>query len=384
MNIKKDKFTLWRENLSTYHVDDDGTLQQILIVKLYSIKNSVETLVKEYDMEDRDTITLDIVEEGIYKLYIENFVYTIKHFPTLKQTIIDLIKTNIHSCNDKDDSDCNSTEITTLSKAYGLRFALTTIDQYLNLLLSQDFIRDYRSCFDIVLQDDSITLLNLMQNESNNFLIQGQISNDTTLYKLTLVYFYFLLYVIELDTAEYAEESFHSTVSEITAVENLFNIQELYLYFDKLNIDYTTIITKLKNCYKLKTFGGDGLCKSIFKNIYYGKNTTGNLPTVTDIVNGTMKTIDTADSISLNPDTKSNEYLWIAVPVGFSSKRFFNWEAVGSTFNRSDIGITDDPNSNNEFILWSPNVIGVGGVEYYIYYYNWSSMFTGTLRLYTI
>ena len=384
MKIITEYYELWREDLEKYFIKNIDIGSSSITYSLYSVQNSVETLVGEEDilLISGTTGEVTFVNEGIYTLKITDVVttsYSIRYFPTLKNIILTLAKEQICNCNGIDDTQLGCTSSSKSPSAqylYDFQFSNTSLRLYLDLLLSQDFIRDYRSCFNVILTDDSVTLLSLMDNIVSNMQLNGNISNSTHLTRLYNAYLYLLLYVIELDTAEYTEETTIVVNPETALVNALFDITTIASCFNDLNINPTTVMSKLDDCYKTKPFSGNGICEEQYFGIYWDVKSTSEFPSMLEITNGNKYEADIVDSFSIAPGTSIYQYGWFAVPVGYSAK-FEYWEEERSAFNRSVIG----GESSTEFIILAPITQEINGVEYYIYKYNWSSLFTGTLRL---
>lgn len=104
---------------------------------------------------------------------------------------------------------------------------------------------------------------------------------------------------------------------------------------------------------------------------YYGKNTTGNTPTATEILAGVELLSLTHESISVPIGTVVTEYGWIAVENTQTAKYYTKWEV--SAINTADIG-------SNEFIKYVGNVI-VNTKVYNIYIFNYMTQ-VNNIKLY--
>lgn len=383
MNIITTEYNLWRENLNTYYIKNIIGTGNTISLSLYSVKDSTETALVKQDIQDGVIYLLPISDEGVYKLYIEQTSYTIKYFPTLIQSIVDLIQSQICDCNDSSGNknlNCISVEDSIISQNYyDIQFVSASVNLYLHLLLSQSFTRDYRNCFDIILQDNSTTLLSLIQNVTNNLLLQGNISDSTHLYKAAIAYLYLLLYVIELDTASHTDNIAIPQTNEIKLVEDLFSIKDLNLCFNKLNINSVSVISKLTSCYQSKLFGGDGVCPEFYRGIYYNTKATSEFPTEEEILNGIKYEAPSKEYFSIQLNIKEYEYAWFAIPVDYYDK-FTNWEEMGSNLNHSNIGTEN----STEFIIVKDTTVLIRGIQYYIYKFNWTGLFTSILKLYIL
>ena len=395
MRISTSHYDFWIEDLTKYFIQNNnsgtpsyslGDPIQIggsISYALYSIKNSIETLLEEYTITAGDNEQLGITDEGIYKLYINDGSpkseipsYIIKHFPTLKQGIIDLMKDAICDCAFLDTS-CSNGSIPTKTNNYNTQLLLSSQGLHLYSLLSQDFIRDYRECFDITLTDDSKRLIGTLQSYYADILINGNASSRVRLLRLYLAYLYLLVYTIEKDSAAYTEVLTISQDNEVKLVEEMFGIDSMVSCFNELNINYALVIDKLDTCYKTNNFGGCLICENTYDGIYYGVKSEPEFPVESEILSGNKYTESIIDGVIISPNTAIYEFAWIAVPVN-KSPILTNWEEVNSFNNRSVIGNQESA----EFIILKDETVKVNGINYYLYKYNWSSLFNKTLRLY--
>ena len=379
MKIVTTYYDFWREDLVKYFIENtDSSIS--LTYSLYSVVNSVETLIIEDTIIAGDTASVEFDKEGIYKLYIEDSVettsYSLKHFPILKQSIIDLMK-NAVCCTGSHGCDDTTTENPLNQNLYNTQLLLSSQGVYLHLLLSQSFMRDYRSCFDVTLTDDSKTLISLLQDYYGEILIQGNNTSKSHLLRLYMAYLYILVYTIEMDAASYSEEFFSSQTEETELVEAMFDLENMNTCFNDLNINLTNVMSALDACYKTKPFGSDGVCEELYHGIYWDVSVSPDFPEPWEIANGEKYTADIMASFSVEPNTLRTQYGWFAIPTILANK-FLRWEEVGATFNRGTIG----SETSTQFIILKNEFVEVNGVEYRVYKFNWSSEFTNTLRLY--
>lgn len=101
---------------------------------------------------------------------------------------------------------------------------------------------------------------------------------------------------------------------------------------------------------------------------YFGKNTTGDIPILSEILLGTNIKIN--DSITCNPDTESNEFGWFV-----TRNANYNSYAIDGG-NEGTIG-------DLEFIAKKGEVI-INDKAYYIYVYNYSSFLKSNIKLYEL
>jgi hypothetical protein len=112
---------------------------------------------------------------------------------------------------------------------------------------------------------------------------------------------------------------------------------------------------------------------SAFYRSYWGINTTGNLPTDTEIENGASFLQPTSSSVSAAVVTDA-EYGWIAVEVIQTGSQYTKWYITDT--NNGTIGTGD-------FIKYGGRVHNVGSFdkEYDVYIYNYPSTNNQTIRL---
>lgn len=104
---------------------------------------------------------------------------------------------------------------------------------------------------------------------------------------------------------------------------------------------------------------------------YYGKNTTGAIPTDTEIVAGTKSIVITASSVSVNLNTDETQYGWIAVENTQTGSDYTNWYVTA--LNSGLI-------SSTSFIELKGQVV-IGTLTYDVYMFTNPVEFTSTLKL---
>lgn len=124
--------------------------------------------------------------------------------------------------------------------------------------------------------------------------------------------------------------------------------------------------------YKLQMqVGNDGTQEEITSNIkvlyfiypyFYGKNTTGVLPTEAQITASTKVVALANNAITINPNTANNEYGFIVVEQ-LQSKNFSKWKVT--ELNQGSIGV-------GQFIEKKGTAL-VNGRTYDVYQYNYAS-----------
>ena len=104
---------------------------------------------------------------------------------------------------------------------------------------------------------------------------------------------------------------------------------------------------------------------------YFGKNTTGAIPTATEIKAGTKRIVLTGSFFTNNPNTTDSEFGWFAVPHDQTNKIYTTWYV--DALNNAAIG-------SGEFIEYK-NTVDVDGVSYDVYIYGYASALTNNLKL---
>lgn len=278
MKLVTQYYNLWREDLEKYYIENTHTGS--LTYSLYSVQNSIETLVGDSGVLifPGDTAEITFTEEGIYSLKIttpiladrsgvpppegtitEVTTYSLRYFQELKASMLDTMRTAMQGCS-YFYVGCEGDNINpTKSNLYKTQLLTSVKELYLHLLLSQDFMRDYRSCFNVTLTDDSKRLIDLIQDYYQTISLHGNEVNGVHLMRLVTAYLYLLLYVIEEDAASTTDDLSASQEDEIAAVEAMFSLEDLANTFHDLNINYLSVISKIQACYTQKPFGGNGI-----------------------------------------------------------------------------------------------------------------------------
>ena len=104
---------------------------------------------------------------------------------------------------------------------------------------------------------------------------------------------------------------------------------------------------------------------------YFGKNTTGAIPTATEIKAGTKRIVLTNSYFTNNPNTTDSEFGWFAVPHDQTDKTYTTWFVVVG--NDGSIGA-------GQFIA-APQNVAVDGINYDVYIYNYPSELNANLKL---
>jgi hypothetical protein len=300
MKIITSYYEFYRDS-NKYYIENTGSVNPVYY-KIYSVQNNLETLVGEAVniISPSEIIEMNLPTEAIYKIVViydvagsvENTSYDIRHFPSLKNSIITTMKEMICDCSNLDNTlNCtNSTVIPIIQDVYNIQMLLTSIGLYKDMLLSTSFLRQYNCCFTQTLGSNSSTLLSLLANIYTQLDLNGNSPNSTHLVRLYTAYMYILFFVIELDIAEYvtgssggvndpelgggSSRSFIPQTGDsedAVAVKELFDIEDMQQCFTTLGLVSSSIYTTLDTCYKTFNFGSCVITSEI------GTNSVSNL-----------------------------------------------------------------------------------------------------------
>jgi len=376
MKIITNYYNFYKE-LGKYYIKNTGFVNPI-IYNLYSVQNNLETLVGEVNnsIDPLDITEIELPTETIYKLVIyyqavevENTSYDIKHFPSLKNSIITTMKEVICGCSNLDNIslNCTNTSVSLITQdVFDTQMLLIFMGSYKDILLPPNFLNQYNYCFTQTLENNSSTLLSLLSNIYTQLDLNGNSPNSTRLIRLYTTYMYILFYTLELNYASYPDLPDTSISNEIDLVKSLFDLENLESCYNELNIDYIRVIETLQAC-----------LINDMPVIYSGTLSTDTwVDEATVLLGDSFLTNLNPTYIIFQPSTNDDQYKWFAIPENIATL-LINWAEDESELNHDLIGTA----SSSQFIIRADTVISINSISYRLFKYNWASSFSTILKL---
>jgi len=270
MKIKvTDKFDFWEDN-NTYtiysHAINDISIDVFVNEIGVLIKDSPTVLI---GTDESHIITFN--REGKYTIVIDIngdiTTYEVNHYPTLKENIILTMQKTLRDCASLDSisNTCKTSSTSIIAKhLYDFQMLANSANLYRDVLLSQDFIRNYTKAFMNVLNTKSYIFSTLL---SNNYEVLDNTGNNISSIRnlrIYLAYLYILFYVIEMDALEYEtgidriNRGIHILPTDslkVSTLKELFNFENLKLCFVELNINPIEVHNLIYDSYIEEIFG---------------------------------------------------------------------------------------------------------------------------------
>jgi len=245
----------------------------ILRFRLVNVtKNMVITPTKF--MQPDDIETLEITDEGVYvaELFTGNGEENINiyYYPITKELVIDNMKDILCDC-DSLDSVCGNGESPIIKNNKELQFLFTSVNSYIDTLLSPDYVKNYMCCFGELIKGD-YRMMSYLSNSYDALNSIGKLPDNINIVRLYTLYKYILLYIIELDYARFVikgnsiiqppnpipDDPGRDTRALINTdrerIDKLFELGYIESCTKDLNVDMKTLINSFDECYQTYSY----------------------------------------------------------------------------------------------------------------------------------